>query len=912
MKCLLAFCVLVMLSAASTSIAQTKAPAAPDATPQPFHYVVDPSLVKEASTYHERDGGAHIIARVKDNKGVTSDFVEDEVVVRNDPTEVDALVAKYHARVVRQITVNLIRDGKPLPPAHTTPMTVMQIDASSSPLHLEEEAPKIKAAGTHAFSSAKGANLAAIVARERAGGHSVALNILGQPDQFPTHSDEQADANSVSDAYKWPEFDHRAWQYAVDAGIKTHPIVAIIDSGFWLNSQGVPCGIKVDSLCQTSQRAPGVSDLPEQPLQADATGGNGPIGGPSLYNNIPNCATNPPCNWHGNRSASVALAALNNHTGATGTGAPAAVPLLILVSPTVSEWTAAIEMAVDQGASIISMSLSVNCGYWCVQDNITGDGLDAAEHARLKNVLVVAAAGNASQDAGANNTWPCTSSLCVGAMNSNATCYACNYVNMDGTGESYSNFGPNVVIWAPTNIHTMPDASSNGGLTAHIGTSASAPYVAGVAALMKGVNPSLTAVQMWYILVNTATSVVTSASPDSKPQWGGLIAPLEAVVLGNSGQEVTPRLVITAPNNGATVGQQLYQGVAFSASALDLLAGSPPASLSGGFLNGQPTWCAQNTCLPSPFFTNGILNWPFPTTALSLRLADANMATYGLNWPLPAGSYDAGPVSWSSSEDGAMAGAGYNQSGGTSFSYVFSPTAHKGNRTITATFKDTQGFKDSKEITVDYQPQIGGPSPVILYPPTGATFRAGTIPVRGYSLTGVNLGYLACNRLEWQQGIASAPIPSTDYPGATGICEAEVPFGAGSQTLRLTAKGPTGQVGTSEEPLTITRPTRRPEAYIDAPTSNQQFMRYFGQNVQIGLHAFVLDSPVAGLRYTWSWYPVGASNSTTIGTGQSLTWTSNSVCGLINVEVVVTSASIPVSESPKATTQIEVSCSSNG
>ena len=167
-------------------------------------------------------------------------------------------MAKYHARVVRQITVNLIRDGKPLPPAHTTPMTVMQIDASSSPLHLEEEAPKIKAAGTHAFSSAKGANLAAIVARERAGGHSVALNILGQPDQFPTHSDEQADANSVSDAYKWPEFDHRAWQYAVDAGIKTHPIVAIIDSGFWLNSQGVPCGIKVDSLCQTTQRAPGV------------------------------------------------------------------------------------------------------------------------------------------------------------------------------------------------------------------------------------------------------------------------------------------------------------------------------------------------------------------------------------------------------------------------------------------------------------------------------------------------------------------------------------------------------------------------------------------------------------------------------------------------------------------------------
>jgi hypothetical protein len=308
-KCFLAFCVLVMFSAASPSTAQTKAPAPPEASPLPFHYVIDPSLVKEPATYRERDGVSHTVARVKDNKGITSEFVEDEVVVRNDPAEVDALVAKYHARVVRQITVSLIRDGKPLPPAHTTPMTVVQIDASTSPLRLEEEAPKIKAAGTHAFSSAKGANLAAIVARERAGGHSVALNILGQPDQFPTSSAEQPDANSVSDAYKWPEFDHRAWQYAIDAGIKTNPVVAIIDSGFWLNSMGTPCGFRVDSLCQTSQPAPGDSDLPYQPMQADATGGNGPVGGPSQYYTVANCATNPPCNWHGNRSASVAVAA---------------------------------------------------------------------------------------------------------------------------------------------------------------------------------------------------------------------------------------------------------------------------------------------------------------------------------------------------------------------------------------------------------------------------------------------------------------------------------------------------------------------------------------------------------------------------------------------------------------------------
>jgi hypothetical protein len=39
-KCFLAFGVVVMFSAGSTSTAQTKAPAAPEAPPLPFHYVV--------------------------------------------------------------------------------------------------------------------------------------------------------------------------------------------------------------------------------------------------------------------------------------------------------------------------------------------------------------------------------------------------------------------------------------------------------------------------------------------------------------------------------------------------------------------------------------------------------------------------------------------------------------------------------------------------------------------------------------------------------------------------------------------------------------------------------------------------------------------------------------------------------
>ncbi len=909
MKSSLAFCAVVMSFAASTCAGQTKAPPTPGAAAAPFHYVVDPSLVKEPRTYHESDDTSHTVALVKDDKGVTSEFVEDEVVVRNDPDEVKALVAKYHARVVRQIIVNLTSaEGKPLPPARTTPQTVLQIDASSSPLHLEDEAPKIKAAGTHAFSTAKSANLAAIVAHERAAGHAVLLNSLLHGLQFPTSSTEQPDRNGVSDAYEWPEFDHRAWQYVLDAGIQTHPLVAVIDSGFWLNSQGIPCGYSVDSLCGTMLPAVGKSDLPYLFQQGNATGGSYQAGGPTA---LP-CSSGP-CPWHGNKSASVALGAIDNHTGAAGVGGIVANPFLINTDGSISEVSAAIQAAVANGASIISISLGGNCGFWCTLETVY-DGADAAATAYSQGSLVVAGAGNSAEDSWANGFWPCISALCVGAMNSFADGY--NYfTKMNGIGARYSNFGASVSIWAPTNIHAMPDGTSNGTLPAHTGTSASTPYVAGVAALMKAVNSSLTASQMRSILVNTATNIVTSAPPDNQPQWGSLVAPLEAVVLANYGKEVKPRVVITSPQNGAHVGQQLYQGVTFTASALDLLAGSPPASSAGRW---QTMFCDdQNTCLPTPFSSGSILNWPFPTTALSLRLADTAMAASGLNWPLPSLTYSAGPVVWTSSvpQDNPMSGAGYSDSGGTSFVYVFSPTAPPGNRVITATFTNAQGFSDSSKITVDYEPQLAGPTPVILYPPPGATFPAGTIPVRGYSLTGVNLGYLPCEQLQWQEGIAATPIPSTNYPGGTGVCEAQVPFEAGTQTLKLTAKAPTGLVGSSQENLTITRASRETTVSISDPTNNQQFVRYFGQNEYIGLRAFVLNPPASGgLTYTWSFRPVGASRvgETTIGTGQSLTWTTNSVCGLVTIEVVVTGPSIPAGASPTATTQIDVICSSNG
>jgi hypothetical protein len=570
------FLLLAVVHIASTSFtcAQTPTQTAAGAATASFHYVVDPSIVKKVRMYRESDDSMHAVAMVKDDKGVSSSFVEDEIVVRNEPAYVAKMVAKYHARVVRDITVKLTSaEGKPLPPVHITPMTVLAIDASTSSLRVEEEAPKIKLGGAHTFSTQKSANLAAIVAHERAAGHSLHLYFLGESAKFPTSSQEQADQNGVSDAYQWPEFDHRAWQYVAAAGIKSNPLVAILDGGFWLNSKGVPCGYEVDALCGTSAPAAGNSDLPMYFEQGDATGiGFRLTGG----ENPASCSGGGSCPWHGNASASVALGKVDNGYGAAGMGGPVAVPFLIKTDASFPETAAAIDAAVSQGAKVISISSGGSCNSWCLEwFSVTGSDMGAPISAYAAGSFVVASAGNDAQDAGNENVWPCIASFCVGAMDdvpviNGQVNYGYGYYTKNTwMGVYYSNFGPAVKIWAPTNIHAMPNGTNNGQLVVHTGTSASAPYVAGVAALMYAVNPNLTTSQVYQYLEETSTGIVTS-EVGGEIQPGKLISPLDAVVAANGGKEMPPQIAITSPNNGATVGQELWHPVQFTATASDI------------------------------------------------------------------------------------------------------------------------------------------------------------------------------------------------------------------------------------------------------------------------------------------------------------------------------------------------------
>ena len=809
-----------------------------------FRYAIDPTLPKAAKVYRDADGLDHPVVVVKDHKGFASKFVEDEVLVTNDPAEVAILVSKYHAKVVRQVLVQMwSADHKPLGPAKTKPRTVLQIDASSSALRLEDEAKAIHMPGAHVFSTLKSARLAAIVLHERTAGHGVQLNFLAETTSggYPTSSTEQADSNGVSDAYQWPEFDHRAWQYVIDKNPSFHPIVAIIDGGFWLNTQGVPCGYAVDALCGPGAKAEGGSDLPQSMIEGDATG-SGFTGGPNPIS----CTNGSACPWHGDMSASVAVGALNNHTGAAGMGGPVAYPMLIKVGAPFADDSAAIEAAVQYGAHVISMSLGGSCNYWCQGNPFSGTDAITPIEALQQGVPVIAAAGNGDsngngQDAGDVDFWPCTATpFCVGALNPYSNSY---FVKTNGFTTTYSNYGNSVAFYAPTNIHAMPDGSTQGQqLTLHNGTSASTPYVAGVVALMRAINPSLTPQQIFNDLFANALPLQVVAYGGN--QKGVAISPFNAVVAAGGTGLPQPHLIITQPADKASVGANVYQSVAFNAEVKD------PA----------------------------VESWPPPYAS---------------------GQSD-NPVTWSSSVDGAMGT-------GTSIAYTFSPTAKPGPRQITAKVSDTLGMSTANTITVDYEPQIGGPRVAITYPPANSSFPAGTIVVKGTGSSAVNLSYVPCNKLVWQGSIVST--------GSSGVCTAQVTFSPGAQTLTLTATDTTGKSSSTQEPLTITTPPPTAKVSIDSPQMNAGYVNYpvYNQPVPIGLHAFVLNAPAsAALTYTWSWYYTSSDPSTAIviGTGQSQTLQSKA-CGVIAIQVVVTSPSIPASQSPTATTKVQISCESS-
>lgn len=299
--------------------------------------------------------------------------------------------------------------------------------------------------------------------------------------------------------------------------------------------------------------------------------------------------------WHGTHVAGIAAAVGNNNEGVTGVAYGAKLlPLRVmgacggLLSDTIDAiaWAAGAQVsdtpANPTPARIINLSLG--------SEGVCSPTLQTAiDSAVSLGSVVVAAAGNEAQPV--KNVLPanCNSVITVGAT------------DRAGNSASYSNYGPGVDVSAPGG--EAPDgigSTYNSGRTAPAseayaamqGTSMAAPHVAGVAALMLSVNPSLNPAQVEQILRDSAR-------------------PLPGTCAGGCGTGIVDASAAVAQAAGVSFSPSLHSSADIIAADSTGTLWNYPSNGKGGFLSRVKIgsgWAALKQGFVTDWNQDGVLD----------------------------------------------------------------------------------------------------------------------------------------------------------------------------------------------------------------------------------------------------------------------------------------------------------------
>jgi cell wall-associated protease len=220
---------------------------------------------------------------------------------------------------------------------------------------------------------------------------------------------------------------------------------------------------------------------------------------------------------HGTHVSGIIGALRNNNIGSDGVADNVKI-MMIRAVPDGDEYdkdvALAIKYAVDNGAKVINMSFGKSFSpekKWVDE---------AIRYAESKDVLIVHAAGNESENVEEKENFPNADLITFGKT-------ASNFINVGASSDpritagkliaDFSNYGKNKVdVFAPgVKIYsTLPGGDQYGFLK---GTSMASPVVAGVAALIRSYYPALSAKQVKFAIENSTYSIKDSSVLVIKP-----------------------------------------------------------------------------------------------------------------------------------------------------------------------------------------------------------------------------------------------------------------------------------------------------------------------------------------------------------------------------------------------------------